>query len=43
MKNSLYHLCPLEKPQARIVGHRDLPDVHKDCPCFDACTEYADI
>jgi hypothetical protein len=25
------------------VGHRDLPDVHKDCPCFDACTEYADI
>ena len=30
-----------EHPQARIVGHRDLPDVHKDCPCFDACTEYS--
>lgn len=22
-------------PDARIVGHRDLPGVHKDCPCFD--------
>ena len=21
---------------ARIIGHRDLPDVHKECPCFDA-------
>ena len=27
-------------PEARILGHRDLPDVHKDCPCFDAKTEY---
>ena len=27
-------------PGAAIVGHRDLPDVHKDCPCFDA-TEYS--
>ena len=26
---------------ARIIGHRDLPDVHKDCPCFDAHKEYA--
>ena len=25
---------------ARIIGHRDLPDVHKDCPCFDAEREY---
>ena len=23
-------------PGARIVGHRDLPGVRKDCPCFDA-------
>ena len=32
-----------EHPAARIVGHRDLPNVHKDCPCFDAITEYASI
>ena len=29
-----------EHPQAQILGHRDLPNVHKDCPCFDAKTEY---
>lgn len=23
-------------PQAHIQGHRDFPDVHKSCPCFDA-------
>jgi N-acetylmuramoyl-L-alanine amidase len=22
-------------PKAVIQGHRDFPDVHKDCPCFD--------
>jgi N-acetyl-anhydromuramyl-L-alanine amidase AmpD len=22
-------------PNAKCVGHRDLPNVHKDCPCFD--------
>ena len=32
-----------EHPDARILGHRDLPDVHKACPCFDAITEYASI
>ena len=26
-----------------ILGHCDLPNVHKDCPCFDAQTEYAEI
>ena len=31
-----------EHPDARILGHRDLPDVHKDCPCFD-CSEYKNI
>ncbi len=38
-------LCRLKKahPDATILGHRDLPGVHKDCPCFDARTEYADI
>lgn len=23
-------------PRARIQGHRDFPNVKKDCPCFDA-------
>jgi N-acetyl-anhydromuramyl-L-alanine amidase AmpD len=23
-------------PKAKIMGHRDYPGVHKDCPCFDA-------
>ena len=22
-------------PEARVVGHRDLPGVKKDCPCFE--------
>ena len=26
-------------PQAKIVGHRELPGVRKECPCFD-CGEY---
>ncbi len=30
-----------DHPDATILGHRDLPNVHKDCPCFDARTEYA--
>ena len=30
-------------PDATILGHRDLPDVHKDCPCFDAIVEYQDL
>ena len=30
-------------PDAVILGHRDLPDVHKDCPCFDAREEYAGL
>ena len=29
-----------EHPDAEILGHRDLPNVHKDCPCFDAHSEY---
>ena len=29
-------------PQARIVGHRDLPGVKKKCPCFDA-SEYSGL
>lgn len=30
-------------PQAKIIGHRDFPNVHKDCPCFDAQTEYEEL
>ena len=30
-------------PDAEIKGHRDLPNVKKDCPCFDAAAEYAGI
>ena len=26
-------------PGAEILGHRDLPGVHKDCPCFDVRKE----
>ncbi len=29
-------------PDAVITGHRDLPGVHKDCPCFDA-REYENL
>lgn len=28
-------------PHAKIVGHRDLPGVKKECPCFDVNREYA--
>lgn len=27
-------------PRAKIVGHRDLPGVRKDCPCFDVKEAY---
>ena len=30
-------------PDAKILGHRDFPNVRKECPCFDAQTEYADL
>ena len=29
-------------PRALIVGHRDLSH-DRDCPCFDAYKEYADL
>ena len=35
MKELLMHLHR-KYPQAVILGHRDLPGVHKACPCFDA-------
>jgi N-acetyl-anhydromuramyl-L-alanine amidase AmpD len=44
-KRSLWHLLKSlrnDYPDARIVGHRDLPGVAKDCPCFD-CSEYQNL
>ena len=34
-----------EHPQAQtqILGHRDLPDVKKACPCFNARSEYSQL
>lgn len=43
-KRALWYLLQslkLDHPDARILGHRDLPHVAKKCPCFDAQTEYA--
>ena len=34
---------PFLYPEAKIVGHRDFPNVHKDCPCLDVQTEYAEL
>lgn len=45
-KASLYELLKQlrrDYPQARIIGHRELPHVAKDCPCFDASAEYTDL
>ena len=30
-------------PDAHILGHLDLPNVHKNCPCFDAQSEYSSL
>ena len=30
-------------PKAVILGHRDLPNVRKACPCFNAQEEYASL
>lgn len=30
-------------PTAKIVGHRELPGVHKACPCYYPSKEYADL
>ena len=34
LEDLLYSLV-LDYPDAEILGHRDLPNVHKECPCFD--------
>lgn len=33
----------LQFPNAAVVGHRDFPNVKKDCPCFDASKWYNTI
>ena len=33
--NKLLERLKEDYPEARIVGHRDLPGVQKDCPCFE--------
>ena len=45
-KRALWYLLKELKatyPEARIVGHRELPRVKKACPCFDASKEYASL
>ncbi len=45
-KHSLYELLKeltAEYPDARIVGHCELPHVAKCCPCFPASIEYASL
>lgn len=41
----LYYLRDLKRkfPKAKILGHRDFPEVKKDCPCFNAAKEYENI
>ena len=40
---ALLRSLKVDYPDARILGHRDLPNVHKDCPCFDAKSEYQSL
>ena len=45
-KHSLYELLKdltHDYPEARILGHCELPHVVKACPCFPASKEYADL
>jgi N-acetylmuramoyl-L-alanine amidase len=30
-------------PKARIFSHRDLPGVHKACPCYDVAKDYSQL
>lgn len=45
-KHSLYELLKdltADYPQARILGHCELPHVAKDCPCYLPSKEYAEL
>lgn len=39
----LLHNLQMQFPGAKILGHRDFPNVHKECPCFDAKMEFKNI
>ena len=41
--HALLKSLKVDYPDAQILGHRDLPNVHKDCPCFDAKLEYQNL
>jgi N-acetyl-anhydromuramyl-L-alanine amidase AmpD len=41
--HALLKSLKVDYPDAQILGHRDLPNVKKDCPCFDAKTEYQNL
>ena len=38
---ALLRALKVDYPHAEIMGHCELPNVHKDCPCF-SCQEYRD-
>ena len=40
---TLLRSLKVDYPDAEILGHRDLPWVKKDCPCFDARSEYSQL
>ena len=40
---ALLHSLKVDYPDAKILGHRELPNVHKDCPCFLPSKEYANL
>jgi len=40
---TLLRSLKVDYPDAVILGHRDLPWVKKDCPCFDARAEFQDL
>jgi N-acetyl-anhydromuramyl-L-alanine amidase AmpD len=45
-RHALYELLKQlrqDYPQARIVGHCELPGATKPCPCYNCSLEYADL
>jgi N-acetyl-anhydromuramyl-L-alanine amidase AmpD len=40
---ALLRALKADYPDAQILGHRDLPWVKKECPCFDARAEYLNL
>lgn len=33
----------IQFPEAIVQGHRDFPNVHKECPCFDVKKWYSEL